>query len=159
MSFWAIMVLLLIGSFIFFMYIGNKESEKAGKEAGDILNRIENKYDSFMGRKIQNTILQDNILEFDQDKLFNEVLILLKPDINALISHINSTRYSSVKTSHQVLYFTNLPPLINEMFIKSRKNFNKVLNDDDEAEIYKAFEDIIMADMMQRTIHLKDGEL
>jgi hypothetical protein len=157
MSFWGILVLLLIGAFIFFMYIGNKESEKAGKEAGDILSRIENKYDGFIVRKIQNSILQDDTLDFDQDRLFSELMVLLKPDINALISHINSTRYSSVKTIHQAMYFTNLAPLINEMFIKSRKNFSKVLNEDDEAEIFKAFEDIIKADMMQRTIQLKEG--
>ena len=138
-------------------YIGSKESSNAGKKAAKLLANIEEKYNNFTETKINNRILSDNSLEIDQKQLTEEVMTLLKPDINGLISHINSTTYSAARTNYNAKHFSNIPPLINEMFEKSTKRKDDSLNSEDEKEFSTAFKDGIESDLISRLNKLKLG--
>lgn len=158
MNIWILLIIILLVAVAIFAYFGNRESNKAGQEAAILMQQIENKYNDFIERKIMNRILTYSNFDLNQSKIVEEALILLKPDIEGIISHINSTTYSSAKVEFIARYFTNIPPLINEMFIKSTKNPNNRLTKDDENEFYRAIEDSIKSDLLMRSTELKDGE-
>lgn len=158
MNIWILIIIVLLILIVFVTYYGNKESNKAGQEAAIILSRIEEKYGEFVERKIRNRILTYSNFDLNQDKIIEEAIILLKPDIEGLISHINATTYSRPKTTYEAKYFSNIPHLTNEMFIKSTKSKNDSLSEKDEQDIFEGFKDGMKADLLHRITELKDGE-
>ncbi len=157
MPVWIIVIIGLIFIFVIFGVIGNKESKKAGQQAADILSKIDLKYNEFIEKKIRSKILQEEDFNFNNDALTENVFTLLKPDIDALISHINSTNYSSARTEYKSKYFPNLPALTNEMFERSTEKADDTLSRKDEKEFYAAFHDGIKSDLILRINELKAG--
>lgn len=154
---WIIITIGIIVLVAILAYVGNKESSKAGKKAAKILTVIETKYNNYTETKINNRILADNSLEIDQGKLSKEVMKLIKPDIDGLISHINATTYSGARTSYDAKHFTNIPPLINEMFEKSTKRKDDTLTAEDENDFLTAFKEGVESDLISRLNKLKIG--
>lgn len=161
MPVWLIIIIILVVVLFFvFARIGGKASKEAGREAARLLAKIEQKYDEFLDRKIRNRILTYSDFDINKDKIIDDALIILKPDIDGLIAHINATIYSSARTSYSATFFTNIPHLVNEMFVKSKKNKDNNLTKAEEEEMHNAFKDAIKADILQRLVRLReDGDL
>lgn len=157
MPVWLIIVLALVGLFLIFWWLGTKESKQAGKKAEKILKNIEQKYDDYLQRKIDHQVLKHENFDLDRDKAFREVMVLLKPDIQSLISLINATIYSDTRTEYQAQYFSNIPHITNEMFEKSTKRKNDSLTKEDEEKIYAAFETAVRSDITNRISRLSSS--
>jgi predicted PurR-regulated permease PerM len=157
MPIWLIVVIVVIVVFLVFALLGTKESKQAGEQAGNMLFDMEQKYNDYVERKLNNQIISEDNFDFDIEALTAEVMIFLAPDIQSLISFINSTIYSGARTDYKALYFSNIPHLINEMFEKSTRRKDATLTKEDEAKFKKSFETAIKSNLTVRINNLKSG--
>lgn len=159
MSPWIIVILALVVGFMIFAFMGTKESKKAGEKAGKLLGKIEDKYNDYVDRELTQAVLREEQLSADREKILEELSLVLKPDIEALIAFINSTVYSGARTNYQARYLSNIPHVVNELFEKSRKSKESVLDTEDERRLYEAFRTGIKSDLTQRLNNLESGFL
>ena len=153
-----IVVGVLIGLFFLMILMGGISGNKAGAKAGVLLKNLEDKYDSFV-RSHLNLALIDK----DQDlptaeELASETREYLHPDIRGIIAHINATPYSQARTKYAGKLFTNIPPVVNDLFEKSRKSKENVLSIADEKSLTIAYQDAIESDIKRRLLDIKTGK-
>jgi hypothetical protein len=154
MVYFIVVVLLVV---LLALYFSNKDSNKAGKQAADLLAEIDKRYDEFIRRSINSVILKDNSFNIDQEELSVQALQYLKPYIDALIFHINTTFYSSVEVNYESPFFQNATSITKQMFVVSQQNKSKKLTEQEESKIYQAFSDGIKSDLISRLLDLKSG--
>jgi len=154
MIYFVVVVLLVV---LVALYFSNKDSNKAGEQAAVLLAEIDKRYDDFIRKSINSVILKDNNFNIDQDELSQQALQYLKPYIDALIFHINTTFYTSVEVNYESPYFQNATSITKQMFIASQQNKTKKLTPQEESDIYKAFADGIKSDLISRLLDLKSG--
>jgi hypothetical protein len=155
MIYFIIVVLLIVA---IALYFSNKDSKKAGEQATVLLAEIDNRYDNFIRKSINSVILKNNNFNVDQDELSRQAMEYLKPYIDALIFHINTTLYTSVEVNYESPYFQNATSLTKQMFVVSQQNKSKKLTRQEESEIYQAFADGIKSDLISRLLDLKSGD-
>lgn len=154
MIYFIVVVLLVV---LVALYFSNKDSNKAGKKAAILLAEIDKRYDEFIRRSINSVILKDNNFDIDQEELSRQAMQYLKPYIDALIFHINTTFYSSVEVEYESPYFQNATSITKQMFMASQQNKTKKLTTQEESQIYQAFADGIKSDLISRLLDLKSG--
>ncbi len=151
----GLVILLGVIGFIFIAgFFGAKEAKRAGIKAKKLFKAIDEKYEEFIEKKIASHILNNDSIEINIETYKKEVITVIKPDIEALIEHINATTYSSVNVEYNSTYFNNATQMTITYFAKSRKNEGKVLTKQDEADFFIAFGDGIAADLTTRKLEL-----
>lgn len=159
-SFWRIVGIIAvaaIAAFFFFAFLAGRDTKKAAKVVRNLIQKIEKSYESFVERQIANNILKNDSIEINVQKITETAMTILKPNIDALIGHINATTYSTVEVEYDAGYFDNAVSLSSEMFAKTGKS-NEPMSKDDEAEFYAAFRDAIKSDLTRRMLNLESGE-
>ncbi len=145
---------------------GNKLSNSAGNKAGEALRRLDEHYDSYIEKQKTLLLLENNgethTVQLSNEELsqyVEEVFCILKPDIDALIGQINSTSLSDVKITANIRIFRNVAALAEGLFEKRRKMGIEAITDKDEEKIYSAVKDAILADIKERTLNWKIGNI
>jgi len=134
-------------------------SNKAATRIKSLLSELDNKYAEFIEKRITYSILDKNDVDIDKKAVLEEAVIILKPQINALISLINATTVKKVKTELYSEYFSNIISVADSMFLKSQTNDSKRLTGEDEQRIRTAFYDAINSDIAKRILDLKTSTL
>lgn len=155
----TLIIIAAIVIFIIAAFFGNKEGKKAGKEAAKKIKKMDEIYQDFIERRISLDIIRTETINIDIEKTLREIMIILKPEIDGLIAHINATTYSTAETETDSIYFSNLVAITNSFFIKSRQNQGKTLTSQDEKEYTRAVEDAIKADLQKRMLNLETGNI
>lgn len=145
---------------------GSKLSNSAGNRAGEALQRLDEHYDSYI-EKQKTLLLLENSGEPQASVMSNEALShfvdevfsIVKPDIDALIGQINSTSLSDVKITANVRYFRNVASLAEALFEKRRTLGVGAVTEKDEEKIYQAVKDAILADLKERALNWKIGNM
>ncbi len=150
-------IFLVITIFTVLVVFGGNESRKDGQKTKQMIMVMETKYADFSDKRISIIFINDNKTDFDVEKLTNEIMVVLKPDIDGLISFINAGTYSGVKVEHTSKYFANLPSLASEMFKIKAERPDKVLNQQDEKEIFNSVKDAVKSDLTNKLVNLKYG--
>lgn len=137
--------------------LGFQLSANAGKKAGGILKNVDKKYADFIERYLSNKIVNNEEENLDREELMNDVMVLLKPEIDGLLAHINATELSDVKIKYSTKFFQNALNISEELF--ERRNSSKApLNARDMDRFYESFKDAIRADLTRRLLNLKAGD-
>lgn len=123
------------------------------------LNAMEDKYEKFVEKNIHSHILEKNDLQVDPEELASNTLKFIIPDLDGLISLINTTTYTTVEINHTAQYFPNLVSLTESYFIQSQKSKSKKLSPEEEENFRKTALDAIHADIQRRLLDLKIGDL
>ncbi|MBN2441047.1 MAG: hypothetical protein JXJ04_06865 [Spirochaetales bacterium] len=149
---------ILIAVFIFFCFaaiMGTRDAKKIGKRVGKIIKTMDAKYNSFIETKMSNKIIQSNSVAMNKEELLASAILVLKPDIESLISIINSTNYGEVEVKYTSQFFNNIVTLCQALFAQSRKNESKTLSAEEEEKLYSNIKDSILADLTTRTEELE----
>lgn len=159
MSTVLIVIVILVVLFIVAAIAGTKSSKKAGQKAADLLREIDNKYAEFADQKTSLSIIENNELKIDEEEFAEKAFGILKPRIDGLIVFINKVNYSNVDVELQANYFQNVASYIEHAFDQSQENEKKELTKEQETEIYEAFKDAIKADITQRKLDARTGNI
>jgi hypothetical protein len=155
-SFWVLVILLILGVAV---YYGNQMSLSAGKKAGNLFKTLDNKYADFAEKSIATEIIEHDDIDFNTQKLCEQILMVIKPEIDGVLAHINTTELSDVKVKYESKYFKNAASLTEEYFKKRYKNTHLPVSDKDRERFFEAFKDAVLADLMQKMMNLKTGKL
>ncbi|MCB9235234.1 MAG: hypothetical protein H6581_26500 [Bacteroidia bacterium] len=148
----AILGLIGLGVWYFLM---SREAAKAAKRASDLLKEIDEKYEKFATQQLSNNILGNGSQVIDPRKLNRDLMVFLKPQVDALISHINATTIAQVSISYRSKYFPNLVTMTESSFRTSQSSPGRRLLGHDENRFYEAIKDGVAADLAKRRL---DGE-
>ena len=88
-----------------------------------------------------------------------EVMQLLKPDLDGVINLINNAYLSDIHVKYESKYFPNLISLCEEGFQLSQDNKEKKLSENDRALFSSSLQDAISADLQHRLMMLKSGNI
>jgi hypothetical protein len=152
--------LLIIGGVIVALAgLGHYFSRVAGRKAGDLLKGIDQKYEEFVNQYITHNIVNQDNFEIDKEELAHNALLVIKPEIESIIAHINANDYSDVPVKYNSKYFKNIARLAESLFEKRHKTHAIAISEIDEQKLYVAFQDAIVADLTQRMLYLKNGTM
>lgn len=133
---------------------GTRESSKKGQVAGQRILQMETKYVKFVENYIAGHILKNNNLIIEADKIIDDAIVVILPDIRGILALVNATVYTSVAVNIESEYFPNLVSLTEEFFNRSQKNKSKRLTTSEEMAYIEAAKEAIAADVQQRLINL-----
>ena len=123
------------------------------------IKAMETKYDSYVDKKITIQVIDNNDLDFEIEVFTQEVMQLLKPDLDGVINLINNAYLSDIHVKYESKYFPNLISLCEEGFQLSQDNKEKKLSENDRALFSSSLQDAISADLQHRLMMLKSGNI
>jgi uncharacterized protein (UPF0333 family) len=152
-------VVLIIGIvvllFVIFAVFGDHAAKSVGKKAKKLMISLDLKYEDFVEKRITLNILKNESFDIDIEKITEEALMILKPDIDGVISQINANSMSTAEIDYDSKYFKNAVSLINSLYRKKFTYSNKMLARGDEIEFNYCFRDGIKADLAKRKLDLE----
>jgi hypothetical protein len=148
--FWGWIILTAIVLFLAAAIMGSSEAKKAGKRAGKIIQSMDNRYNRFIETKMSNKIIESDSITMNKEELIASAVIVLKPDVESLISLINSVNYEDVKVDYNSRFFNNIVTLCQALFRASKRNESKTLSPGEEEKLYTGIKDSILADLTSR---------
>lgn len=140
------------------LILGVTLSARAGRRGKILAKNLDIKYIEFIETTITNTIVDRQDLETELNSITEKAKILLKPEVDSLIAHINATDLSDVHLNYESECFNNVVSLA-ESFYEKRHKKKHPLSQEDEKKLYKALEDGIRADLVRRSTKLLSGNL
>lgn len=162
----SVVIIMLTGAAIYF---GDKLSKNAASKATKLLTDMEEHYLTFLDKQKALFLLHSNlpsesreesvIIQMSHDQLqstIDELFSILKPEVDALIGHINSTNLSDVKMQSESRFFRNVAHIA-ESYYEKRKNSKQPLTERDEEKLYSAVKDAIRADLKERLVNWQLG--
>lgn len=159
----TIMLLYIMLGLITILALGavaaSKDSKNKALNAIARIDAMENKYENYVEKNIYNHVLEKNDLQVDPDNLAKDTLKFILPDLNGLLSLINTTTYTTVEINHTAQYFPNLVSLTENYFSQTQKSKLKKLTPEEEENFRKTALDAIQADIQRRLLDLKIGDL
>jgi hypothetical protein len=152
-------VLIVLGAIAY--VAGDKLSKRAGGKAVQLVEGLDMHYQDFIEKQQTLLVLEnkettptESLLQYYADEAF----IVLKPEIDALIGHINATKLSDVKIAYKSRFFQNVAALT-ESYFEKRKSTKEAISERDEERLYSAVRDAIRADLKERLLNWKIGNL
>jgi len=136
-------------------WYGTKLAEGHSKKAALIIENAETKYEEYMEAYFADAYLTQPNETLDIALLVKECFVLIKPDIDALVAHINSESLSGVKVKYVPRYFINIASLLEELAERRNRYGDEPLSFDEIQKLYQAIEDAIKADCIKRKLHFK----
>ena len=155
MSFWFMLFLGIGGLLLLGLYL----SYAASLRAQALFRSLDKKYESFVRKSITSEMVGQEDYRIDTEKLMEETLLVIKPDIEAIIAHINATDVSDVRVKRASKFFKNAARISEEFYEKRNKNKRNSLTQNDINRFNLAFKDAIIADLTQRKVDLKLGKI
>ena len=122
-----------------------KSASGFSAKVNDFLKDIDATYDDFIRKRINLAYLEDKDLKAETSAIKSEALVILKPQISALIHHLQSGDNQELNISHKSTHFSGLPALLKSNTVR-------------EEQIYKSIEESIEASISARILDLKTGE-
>ncbi|GAB4336580.1 MAG: hypothetical protein OHK0038_14880 [Flammeovirgaceae bacterium] len=151
-----LVVLAIIGLLAF---VGDRIAAVDGRQAALIIQKFDEKYEEFVNAKLSLWTLKEQSIKDKMPQLREEVMKILKPDIDALIHHVNASIYTSVKIPYISKYFQNLVSMAESFYEIKRKNANKLLSEEDIRKFLQSCRESIEADLTSRLLNLDLGNV
>ena len=148
--FWGWIILTALVLFIAAAVMGSSEAKKAGKRAGKIIRSMDHRYNRFIETKMSNKIIESDSINISKEELIASAVTVLKPDVDSLISLINSVNYENVNVFYVSRFFNNIVTLCQALFKASCKNESKTLSEQEEEKLFTGIKDSILADLTTR---------
>lgn len=148
-------VIFVVAFLLLGLILTSKESKRVAKKASALLKKADQKYETFIEDRINLSILKNNEVEFDKEKVINDTMIIIKPYIEGLIANVNSTKNKDISIKYESVFFSSITAYLDALYVKSDQNKTKRLTDQDEKEFYDTFRDAVTADVTQRFVNLK----
>ncbi len=149
------------------VYFSNTLGKSLRAKPIGIVQLLDEHYDSTV-EKHKTLLLMENtddknaviLTEEAMKQYVEEAFIILKPEIDTLIGQINSKSFGEIKTDYEPRYFRNLVSITEALIEKRRRTgTGEQLSERDEAKLYAAVKEAILADLKERALNWKIGNL
>jgi hypothetical protein len=140
-------------------FVGDRVAAVDGRQAARIIQQFDEKYEDFVNAKLSFWILKDQSIREKLPQLREEVMKILKPEIDALIHHVNASIYTGVKIPYMSKYFRNAVSLAESFYKIKRNNANKLLSEDDIKKFLQSCREAVEADLRTRVLNLDLGNM
>ncbi len=158
MIIWRFIGFIVLGLIIFliFYYSGsnNAKTKTYADRLKEFFSFLDNKYESFVEKYFTREILSENKITIDKDIFFEELLIIIKPDLDSLVSLINSIKTNHLTIAYKSKNFSSLIFLTEELIKRKHQNPNKTLTTEDEGKIMRTFHNAVLADIKNREMKI-----
>lgn len=151
-----IAVILII--FLIFVLIGMSFASKIGKKSGKVIQAMDQKYDNYIKKVITIQVLKKDE-ETDLTDLIEDLIVILRPEIEALVSLVNTNDMSDVKVKYESTYFRNIVTLLESFFHNLNIPKHRTLTDQEIEQLYNQVRQALRADFEIREIDLKMGKI
>lgn len=120
MLFFVLLVILALVGLLAF--VGGRVAAVDGKQAAKIIESLDRKYENFVeARKAFLVASQQSVENFIED-----VMKIIKPEIEALVRHVNQSIYTGVRIPYVSTYFKNVVLLAESLYeLKKHKNLRE----------------------------------
>ncbi len=152
---YIIIMVSIVVLLIFLGFLGNQEAKKTTKKIKKYLTALEDKYEDFIEKRLTLSILKKDTFDVDVDDILRQSIVIMKPEIEGILSDINATDLSTITVNANLKYFSNAVSLVNSLFQKSRAAEDKQLSPEDEESLYECVKDAIRADIAKRVLDFK----
>ncbi len=159
-------------------YVGKKFSFPALSEPQGLLGDMEEHYLTYLDKQKALFLLEQEKLEklpqndtaqtqeqsalpqssAQINAIIDDILVILKPEIDGLAGKINAGTFTAGKAAEKLRVFRHLAPIA-EAFVERRKSTGEHLSERDEEKLYAAVKDALRADLQERIINWKLGEI
>jgi hypothetical protein len=136
--------------------IGDRITKTSARKAAELLQDIDFTYSDVVEKRRVLLLAENNttvLTPADIQPFIDEVFIMLKPDIDALIAHINATNSAGVRILYKSPYFKSIASLAEALYERRHSTPAAMLSHEEEQKIYAAVRDAIQADMRQRLLN------
>lgn len=157
MSIWLILLFLAIGIIVILAIIGFSLERQGVQKTRQLFSAVDKKYNNYIEKYLTANILKTDGVEFDIEKTADDMLRILEPEINGLLSHIKASDLDNVTLSFKSDYFNSLVSLTQDYFNKYPKK-EKPVSTKDKTNYVNAFRSAIVSDLHQRKLNLSLGE-
>ncbi len=149
------------------VYFSNTLGKTVRAKPIGIVQLLDEHYDSTV-EKHKTLLLMENtddknsviLTEEAMKQYVEEAFIILKPEIDTHIGQINSKSFGEIKTDYEPRYFRNLVSITEALIEKRRRTgTGEQLSERDEAKLYAAVKEAILADLKERALNWKIGNL
>jgi hypothetical protein len=128
-----------------------QSSKQAGLKAAELINNAELHYDTTIEQRLQLATQNGEMLELEA--LVEELFVMIKPEIDSLLAHINATDANlEVTIPYTSRYFNNAVTLAEAYFAWRNKNKTQLLSDGNEEKMYRIVKDALRADIQRRLL-------
>ncbi len=147
----------LLAAIVIAVILRYRNGKKARQRILSILSKLDADYEDFIRKRITTTILHSNTIELDVDNITDESFTVLKPDMDALMSLINSKEKVLLPIRHSSPVFGSIAEQLNVLLVKYSKTSIRLSKEDVE-KIQLLLKDSIRADITKRIVDLKMRE-
>lgn len=143
----------------FFAYWGySRDRRLSGSRLSASLERLESSYADFVRYRFNQRILAENDMAVFGDELIKDVMPVLEPHVNALISGINGNSVRDTPVKAHSDSFANVASTV-EWLNQIRSEQKAPLTQDQENQLRASLQVAIRADIIQRKMKLESGKL
>ena len=156
---WMHIILILVGLITLIMIFAQYETNRVAKRIKSLLAEIDRKYEAYVEQQLTYNILKNENVGFDSLRLTHEVMIIIAPEMEAIVAKVNATTYSSITIDYESKFFKNAVMVAESLFGKGMRDSKKKVLPQAEKEFYAAFRTAIESDLTQRTLSLKRQDM
>jgi hypothetical protein len=136
----------------------SSDRRKSAKGLTASLRRLESGYTEFLRHRFNEKILGQSDIAVYQDEMVKEVLPVLEPHLNALISGINSNAVKNTPVQPNSDSFANVAAMI-EWLNQVHVEQDAPLTQEQIEQLRASVQIAIRADLIQRKMNLESGKL
>lgn len=158
-SLFFLLVVLVLLFFLIHNIMKYRTLGRASKKVVRLFSTIEQQYRDFIEQRITLSVLQTDSLELELERIKKEALVVIKPQIEALIETINSNNNPNVELRLESETFVNAVSLTESLMQQAAARPEKRIPQRQERKLMSIFDDAIAADLNKRHLALQRGNI
>lgn len=148
-------LLLVVGAYLLW-YL--RQINQVRKKTISLIKELEGKYEQVIRQRFTLAVLEDQDMDAGKEEIEEEMMTIVKPHIEAILSHVNRIEVQDVGLSYSSATFSSLPRLVEEFLLLRKSNPELKLGQAHEDQIYDALRSGMKADIAQRILNWKTGQ-
>ncbi|MEZ4772080.1 MAG: hypothetical protein R3D00_02780 [Bacteroidia bacterium] len=146
------LLLLIFIALVVVLFRYRKHSRGIMQNIRNQFQEIESMYESLVKKRLSLSILEDRNPEKEKKAIAEEVMAILRPEIQLLIAHIQTQVVPDAKLGYSPRYFRLAKSLAENMV---QRGSGQEISLSEIEGFFKAFEEGVQADISRRIIDLK----
>jgi hypothetical protein len=145
-----------LGLFVLMVYVGHRLNLAASKKLQIFFENIDQKYEDFIKPFLAQKLIEGEIETLDIQGISEKFMSLVRGDIEALISVINTTESTDVKIRYKSQHFQMVIHKAEELYMK-RYTEKRHLNEAEKTALYQSFSDCLKYTLEAQLLKIKSG--
>lgn len=150
-SFILLTILLAVLIMLFFNNLKNYRNKTSTvRTLRRIFKIMDDEYEQLVENRVVNTILQENSLDVNAEKITDEAFVILKPHLESIISILETGTEMENVALPPSKYFSNVLNWTNSRLINSKSTRKSRRQSEDELKLFNMVKNSVAADISKR---------